>query len=309
MKATLREGRAMGSPLRLTLPGSDEAAADAAWDVVRGTFDRAERALTRFRPEGPLSRLNRRTGQPTRVPPPLTRALAASWRAFRVSRGRYDPRIIGALEAAGERAGVPLPPSPARLLPTDRWLRLDARRGLATIAAPVDLGGIGKGLALRWAAAALRRAGHAAFLVGAGGDVVARGPGPGGRPWVVALASPGGGPPLARLELCDAALATSSIEVRSWRAPNGGLLHHLIDPASLAPVEPAWTSVTVRHPDPAWAEVLSKAGFVARHRIGEAVGPWPAWTVDLGGRLGAVSGSGADAAVRPVASAARRLLG
>ena len=164
MKTTVRESRAMGSPLRLTLPGSRDTEADAAWGVVVATFARAERDLTRFDPESALSCLNRRAGTAAAVsvPPMLARALVASWRAFRTSRGRFDPRIIGALEAAGERAGVAVPPSPLMLRPDDRWLDLDPRRGLARLSAPIDLGGIGKGLALRWSAAALRRAGHGA---------------------------------------------------------------------------------------------------------------------------------------------------
>lgn len=290
MKVTVRESRAMGSRLRLTLPGSDEARADAAWQLVVAEFDHIERTLTRFQAASPLSRLNRRAGRLTRVEPMLARALALSWRAFRSTGGRFDPRIIGALEAAGEHAGVDLPPSPARLRPNDQWLWLDARRGVARIDAPVDLGGIGKGLALRRAAAVLRRAGHDDFLIGAGGDVAARGRGPAGRPWVVALTSPSGDGTLLALQPGDGAIATSSIAVRRWTGPDGAVHHHLIDPATLAPVEPAWSSVTVCHPDPAWAEVLSKAGFVARQRIGQAVGGWPAWAIDGGGLVRPVGG-------------------
>ena len=39
----------------------------------------------------------------------------------------------------------------------------------------IDLGGIGKGLALRWAAAKLERKGFDTFLLEAGGDLVSRG--------------------------------------------------------------------------------------------------------------------------------------
>ena len=44
-------------------------------------------------------------------------------------------------------------------------------------AKPIDLGGIGKGLAVRWASQELAGAGEAA-LVEAGGDVMALGGGP-----------------------------------------------------------------------------------------------------------------------------------
>ena len=281
MKVTRREGRAMGSTLRLTIPGFDDPAADAAWAVVEGTFAGAEADLTRFTAASPLSRLNRCAGAWTPVPPRLASALVAAWRAYRVSGGRFDPRIIGALEAAGERAGVDLPPSPARLLPNQRWLDLDARAGTARVAAPVDLGGIGKGLALRWAAASLRRTGVDRFLIAAGGDVVAAGAGPADRAWVVGLSDPRDPTrTVATLELVDAAIATSSIAVRSWRDAAGRLWHHLIDPASLEPAVATWTSVTVVDRDPAWAEVHSKVGFLAGHGIAGALRGRRAWWID-----------------------------
>lgn len=283
MKITVREGRAMGSPLRLTLPGICDLEADAAWGDVQAVFGRADRDLTRFSSGSALSRLNRAvaTNRAVRVPPMLARALATAWRAFRISRGQFDPRIIGALEAAGERAGVELPASPLALAPHDRWLVLGLRPRIARVMAPVDLGGIGKGLALRWAAAALREAGHDRFLLSAGGDVLAAGAGPLDRPWIVGIEDPSGErSPLLTLELTDEAVATTSIAVRAWRDPSGHLRHHLIDPTTLAPADPIWTSVTVVHADPAWAEVWSKVAFLSGHGIAPLLSGRRAWWFD-----------------------------
>jgi thiamine biosynthesis lipoprotein len=276
----------MGSPLRLTLPGLSETDADAAWSIVDTTFTRAEEALTRFDASSPLCRLNRASGTALAVPPPLARALAAAWRAYRATNGRFDPRIVGALEEAGERAGVPLPLSPGRLGPAERWLWLDPRAGIARISAPIDLGGIGKGLALRWAAAALRRAGHHRFLVSAGGDLFASGLGPLDRPWIVGIEDPTGGHgPLGTIAVVDAAVATSSIAVRSWHDAGGRLRHHLIDPATLAPSEPIWAAVTVVDPDPVWADVRAKVAYLAGRRIASVVRGRLAWWVSPIGRL------------------------
>lgn len=282
MKTTVREGRAMGSPLRLTLPGICDLEADAAWVDVQAIFVRAERDLTRFSPGSALSRLNRAVGteRAVRVPPMLARALAAAWRAFRISRGQFDPRIIGALEAAGERAGVELPDSPLALAPHDRWLELGRRRHIARVTAPIDLGGIGKGLALRWAADALRGAGHDRFLLSAGGDVIAAGVGPLDRPWIIGIEDPSGErSPLLTVELSDEAVATSSIAVRAWRDASGHPRHHLIDPTTLAPADPIWTSVSVIHADPAWAEVWSKVAFLSGHDIARLLRGRRAWWV------------------------------
>ena len=276
----------MGSPLRLTLPGSDDGEADAAWAVVASQFAQAEAALTRFERHSPLSRLNQGTGTWVAAPPLLARALTAAWRAFRATHGRFDPRVIGALEAAGERAGVELPPSPDHLGRDDAWLRLDPRRGRARVSAPIDLGGIAKGLALRWTARTLRGAGHHRFLIAAGGDVVAAGLGPANRPWVVGIEDPADfRRTLDRVELVDAAVATSSVAVRSWRGAGGRFSHHLIDPGTLAPAPPVWSSVTVVHGDPAWAEVHSKVGFLAGRDVARALGGRRSWWVDPSGRF------------------------
>lgn len=276
----------MGSPLRLTLAGIREPETDAAWALVSAVFSRAERDLTRWDASSALSRLNRSVGAAVEVPRMLRRALAVAWRAFRMTRGRFDPRIIGALEIAGERAGVPLPSSPSVLSPGDRWIAVEPRRGHVRLDAPVDLGGIGKGLALRWSVAALERAGHQDFLLQAGGDLVARGVGPAGHPWIVGIQDPTGRrTALTNLALRDAALATSSIAVRRWLAPDGTLRHHLIDPASGTPADPVWLSVTVMVPDPAWAEVASKVGFLAGSGIGSELAAVAAWWIAPSGAL------------------------
>ena len=136
------------------------------------------------------------------------------------------------------------------------------------------------------AALLLRDAGHARFLLSAGGDVVAAGHGPLDRPWIVGIEDPANdGAPLTTLELTDAAVATSSIAVRSWRDPGGQLRHHLIDPATLAPAEPTWSAVTVIDRDPAWAEVRSKVAFLAGPRIADSLRGRPAWWVGRSGQL------------------------
>lgn len=274
----------MGSPLRLTLAGIREADADAAWLLATSVFRSADHDLSRWEATSALSRLNASIGVTVEVPPLLRRALSMAWRAFRITRGRFDPRIIGALEAAGERAGVPLPASPAVLSPHDRWISLRRGDPHVRLDAPVDLGGLGKGLALRWSASELERAGHDDFLIQAGGDIVARGTGPASRPWVVGLDDPTGHQrPLATIALRDAALATSSTTVRRWFGADGTLRHHLIDPATGKPADPVWLSVTVMAPDPAWAEVASKVGFLAGSRIGARLAGMPAWWVSPSG--------------------------
>ena len=202
------EASAMASPLRLSVcrrgdeDRSREWETDAAWAAVRTEFETAEAELSRFRTTSDLTRLNiaAGTGQAGRC--------AATPRA-RAGGGRPGP----------PRHRRPLRPAcasrsrPARLSGRDargsdrRRERGPGRRhprrratGRARVAAasPIDLGGIGKGLTLRWAAALLDRRGVTGFLLEAGGDLVARGPGPDGDPWLVGIEDPAGGDRPAR---------------------------------------------------------------------------------------------------------------
>jgi thiamine biosynthesis lipoprotein len=153
---------------------------------------------------------------------------------------------------------------------------------------PIDLGGIGKGLALRWAAGRVIGAGVGRFLLEAGGDLVARGRSPEGGPWLVGIEDPAGAPdPLAVILVDDGAVASSSVRVHAW-VVDGRPVHHLLDPATGEPAEPGLLAVTVAGPDPAWAEVWSKSLFLAgsddiageARRRGLA-----AWWVTTGGSL------------------------
>jgi thiamine biosynthesis lipoprotein len=243
----------MGSPLRLVTAD----AAVAAWPLVRNVFDEVERTLTRFASASPLTQLNRRAfpgALPRQVPALLAHTLLLSWRAYRMSNGIFDPRIIGALEAAGEQAGVHLPKSPPQLRDGERWLVLARSPWRAALTAPVDLGGIGKGLALRLAAHVLRRHGVERFLIEAGGDIVVGRPPPKEAGWRLSVEHPQQRDPAAVIEVANVAVATSSTAVHPA---------HLIDPRTLRPAAANLSSVTVLDTDPAWAEVWSKTAFIA----------------------------------------------
>ena len=108
-------------------------------------------------------------------------ALAEAESAHRMTLGRFDPRILRDLQALGYDRSLPFGSGPVDVSsaepaakPTTLRFRapwspgFDPSRSAVRIGSiPVDLGGIGKGLAVRWASEALR--GRAdAFLVEAG---------------------------------------------------------------------------------------------------------------------------------------------
>jgi thiamine biosynthesis lipoprotein len=162
------------------------------------------------------------------------------------------------------------------------------------------MGGIGKGLALRWAAtraiAALPMG--AGLLLEAGGDVVHAGA-PLADGWMVGIEDPVAAPgldaePLVVVAVRDGALATSSIRVRNWIGPDGRRVHHLVDPRTGEPARTGLISVTVAGADPAWSEVWSKALFLAgRDGIADEARArgMAAWWVDDRGQLGMTPGA------------------
>jgi thiamine biosynthesis lipoprotein len=256
---------------------ASELLADAAWGAVIEVFAEVDQAMSRFREDSELVALCARAPRPLEdVSRMLVRALSIADRAVRMTGGRFDPRIIDSLERIGY-AGVPhqVPePREASLsspgaVPAARSSRVlvrEGRRGPVALPVPVDLGGIGKGLAVRWAARrVLEISGRGAvgFLLEAGGDLVASGTAPQGGPWIVGIEDPGGGPdPLAVLKVERwGAVATSSIRRLRW-VRDGRVVHHLIDPRTGEPGGEGLRAVTVCGPDPAWAEVWSKTLFL-----------------------------------------------
>lgn len=308
--------RALGSALRLHVRLPDpaalaaRAAAEEAWDRVRAEFDAVDRALSRFRADSELTALNRLAGTAGVVDVSwrLRTAVAAAHRAGRLTGGRFDARVLAALERIGEH-GAPLDGDAVdqgsggaaragRDVGAGRGAAEPGTRPSSRVQipdAPLDMGGIGKGLALRWAAAEAMAVlpPRTGLLLEAGGDVVHAGHPPAGG-WLVGIEDPAAvrGPdvePVAVVAVRCGAVATSSIRVRHWVGPDGRPVHHLVDPLTGDPARTGLIAVTVAGIDPVWAEVWSKALFLAgrgsigdeaRHR-GLAV-----WWVDEEGRLG-----------------------
>ena len=265
-----REGRALGSPLRLTVePGVAPGDVDRAQDAIVAVFADVDAAMSRFREDSEITRLHRACGPVAGVSRWLLAALAAADRAARLTGGRFDARVVTDLERLGFGA-VPqswpgtLPRGGGTAGEVARWMRRDDRHGTVELLAPVDLGGIGKGLALRWAA---RRAeavlGNAGFLLDAGGDLVSRGLRLGER-WSIGIEDPAdeAGPLAVAVLGRDQAIATSSVRIGRHVDATGRPVHHLIDPATGEPGGAGLAAVTVAWADPAWAEVWSKALFL-----------------------------------------------
>lgn len=269
----------MGSPLRLQVPlAASSRLVERAWRVVLDEFEASEQALSRFREASEIHQARLAGGRAETPSRRLAAAVSAADRARRVSGGRFEPRVLGDLERLGFAPIAMAATAPKRgngvAASAGRIVNRAGRTGPIDLPVPVDFGGIGKGLALRWAGRRLEATlGGSPFLLEAGGDIVAAGSParrPGAPGWRIAVEDPrppapsDAESPLAVIELPDGggSVATSSVRRARWRSPDGRAVHHLIDPATGEPGGDGLLAVTVHAPDPAWSEVWSKALFL-----------------------------------------------
>jgi thiamine biosynthesis lipoprotein len=186
---------AMGTFFEAFLCGEDSAFLDDVVELLWDELLRIERILSRFDPAGEVYRLNSRGEIAThRVTRELVAILQACQEHRRLTDGNFDVAI---------GAGRSEPYS------------LDADRGTITFAhsdVQLDLGAYGKGYALDRLNEMLgEHRVHSALLSAGRTSIVARGGGPDGSPWQVAIAHPDakdGGVPLP---LRDSALACASV--------------------------------------------------------------------------------------------------
>jgi thiamine biosynthesis lipoprotein len=252
-------------------PGDARSVADSVVQRALTVFPAVHAACTRFDPDSPLMRANARPDEWHDVPPVLADAVRAAHHAYLVTGGRFDPRVLDDLVRLGYDRSLPFEDGDVttrgvvtgrEALP--RWsprFRGGRQPQLHLGGVPVDLGGIGKSLAVRWAVAVLADEVDD-FLLDAGGDCYCAGTGPEDDGWRVGVEDPAGGDrPVAVLALRDAGCATSSTRLRRWHAGET-TAHHLIDPSTGRPGGTGLAAVTVVAPDTADAEVTAKDLFL-----------------------------------------------
>jgi len=306
---------AMGSHVRLLIgePGPGMAAAEVAAEQGRRFVEDFDAALSRFKPDSELSRLN---GDPReRVPASelMRRAVEAGLFAAERSGGLVDPTLVGEIEEAGYvasragMAGLPLGEAlaeaperrPASPRPEQRWRGFEVDDESGEVARPpglrFDTGGTGKGLAADMVAAGLR--GYSRFIVDCGGDIRIGGADALVHPYEVYVEHPISGGRAHVLRLGSGGVATSGINIRIWRDGKGRYMHHLLDPST---GEPAWTGLvgaTALGDTALEAETFSKAALLSGPERGREI---------LAGRGGMlIHDSGRAELVGPLAVAPR----
>ncbi|WP_306044973.1 FAD:protein FMN transferase [Nioella sp. MMSF_3534] len=244
-------GQAFGSYWR-GMFGSDLPAGDVSALISRVVAD-VDAQMSPYQPGSELSVFNR-AGQAA-LSGDVAETTRAALQIASDTGGAFDPTVgplvarygFGPIEGA-ERAGWQ-----ALSLSGDRLTRV--AEGIT-----LDLCGIAKGHALDRMADELEIAGAGGFVLELGGEVVARGQHPEGRPWQVGIEDGAGG--LAGVARFDGmAVATSGLWDQSY-AVGQGRYGHLIDPITGAPAGDTLASVSVFHDRAMMADGLATALFV-----------------------------------------------
>jgi thiamine biosynthesis lipoprotein len=234
----------------------------------RAFLERFDATLSRFRPDSELCRLNAATEPEVPASALLRAAVAAGLSAAERTGGLIDPTLVPQLEAAGydrTRREPELPLAEALMAAPDRaaaapnpaapWsaVTVDDHAITRPPGTRLDTGGVGKGLAADLLAAQL----SGRWALDIGGDLRVNGT------FDVEVRHPLTRETVHTLNLTNGAVATSGIDTRLWRAPDGSPRHHLLDPST---GEPAWTgliTVTALAPTALEAETLAKAALLS----------------------------------------------
>jgi FAD:protein FMN transferase len=262
-----REEAIMGTAIRVELWHEEPSAGEAALGAVMEEMHRIDRAMSPFKPESELSRLNREAANaPVPISKEMFELVARSIEVSKLSGGAFDITFASVGCMFDYRKGIkPTSEKIAAALPgiDYRHIRLDRRQCTIQFArngVQIDLGGIAKGYAVDNCIALIKARGVKQALVVAGGDSRVLGD-KRGRPWMIGIRDPRRKDTMvAMIPLVDAAISTSGDYERYFEA-DGVRHHHILDPKtglSAAGVR----SVTIVGPDATTTEGISKSVFV-----------------------------------------------
>lgn len=272
---------AMGSDVRILIGDRLLPSAPPPWEAAdreREFVERFSDRLSRFRTDSELSALNR---DPRPVIPAsrlLCAAVNAGVWAARRSGGLVDPTLVRALQRNGydhsldgcepaslsQALELAPPRRPARPNRSERWRRVVVDDRAGTISRPrgllIDTGGTGKGLCAD--AVALRLAPYTRFVVDCGGDIAVGGVGAQLEPYSISVEHPLTGEVIGSIDVDRGGIATSGLNVRIWRRPDGVFAHHLLDPSTGMPVWSGLIGATALGGSALEAETLSKMALL-----------------------------------------------
>ncbi|HEY5195055.1 MAG TPA: FAD:protein FMN transferase [Solirubrobacteraceae bacterium] len=262
---------------------TDREGSARARKVVEHELDAIDRACSRFRPDSELSRVNSCAGRRVEVHHLLIEALQVALRAAEITDGDVDPtqgralilagydrdwKLIAATNSApANRQDLrPLRATVlARAVAGWQTVEIDPERCLVRVPRGIqlDLGATAKAWVADRAAEAVHQELGCGALVSLGGDIATAGPGPigGWRIHVTDDHRAGPDAPGQTVSIISGGLATSSVAARRW-THNGVDMHHIIDPATGAPVRGMWRTASVAAANCTDANIATTAALV-----------------------------------------------
>ncbi|GED97104.1 FAD:protein FMN transferase [Gordonia crocea] len=284
---------AIGTTVGVTCTDPDELT--RAVSVLRARLGALDVAVSRFRGDSELARINARSGALAAADPggslrivvgtTLAACLAAALRTERLTGGLVTATLGAELVACGydadldevrARGGRPddfsAPvtrdfPAPGRAPGRRRPRALDFDSGYGLLLLPagvaLDLGASAKAWAADTIAAELAATGSGGYLVNLGGDIAVAGPPPADG-WSIGIRD-GDGEIRESVRGTGQAFATSSTRARTWRH-RGMVHHHILDPRLGIPARSRWVQVTCAAPDAVQANAASTAAIILDDR-------------------------------------------
>lgn len=275
----------MGCVYAIEVYGPDAARLPRIVDEAFDEVDRIDRLMSHYKPDSPLSRVNRDAARhPVAVEPELFDFIAEALRYTRDSHGAFDITVGPLMKTWGFFGGDGRMPSAADLAEARR--RVGAGHVVLntteksiyfdTPGVELDLGGIAKGYAVDRVVAILRARGISAALISAGGSTIYALGAPTGRGgWNVAIQDPVDARKVARtIRLKDRALSVAGSSEKAFEH-QGRRYSHIMDPRTGTPVEGV-LSVAVLARSGTAGDALDNAFFVlGPGRSREYLQKWP----------------------------------
>lgn len=267
----------MSTDFVLTLP--NEPGANAAARQVFALFHHIGNEMSEWRPNSPLSKVNREAGKKAvRVPEDLRALIHRGIDIGNETHGAFDITWAALWPLWNFTAAHPKVPDPAKVARQDAlvdYRKVEVNDAAGTVKLPavgmkIGLGGIAKGWALDQASDLLSKDHIHDYLIVAGGQVMASGL-KDGRPWEIGIRDPRGGQGdyFATVPVSDTSVSTSGDYERFFLV-NGIRYHHILDPRTGMPTR-GLRSATVVSPDATLADALSTALMVMGKEKGLAL--------------------------------------
>lgn len=241
---------AMDTAMTFTAYGkqAEDVLQDASTEVRR-----LDKLLSRTNESSLVSQLNAAEGNKVAVGQEVAALLAASAAYTAATGGAFDITVAPVVSAWGfttDSYHVPAQKELEILLERVGMEKISLTEDTAALAPEmgIDLGAIAKGYASDRIAELFREQEVQRGWAALGGNVLAWGSRPDGKPWVIGIqdpANPNDGTAYAGMIQLESAFAVTSGSYQRFFEENGKIYHHIIDPATGYPADSGLVSVTV----------------------------------------------------------------